>query len=225
MKPGGRACRPRQSVGILVDLVRSPRRCDRFPGRDGPWHALADAHLLSFGTAALVGYFLQVRRFAVAAGRGAELRLHVHLLVVGLFAVFARGAVLGLLTTSWGWPAQISIVPAVIATLAITSPGYAFALRTTKWTLGSGEQWRLFAMYLVAAAFLLRLIYIGQVELLPEDSYYWNYARHLDIGYLDHPPMVAWLIWLGTAVFGDRNSVYGSVRWVAQPSRRCSRIG
>jgi len=50
---------------------------------------------------------------------------------------------------------------------------------------------------------LLRLIYCSQVELLPEESYYWNYSRHLDIGYLDHPPMVAWLIRLGTAVFGD----------------------
>jgi dolichol-phosphate mannosyltransferase len=58
-------------------------------------------------------------------------------------------------------------------------------------------------MYLVAVAFLLRLLYITQIELLPEDSYYWNYAQHLDLGYLDHPPMVAWLIWLGTAVFGD----------------------
>ena len=38
---------------------------------------------------------------------------------------------------------------------------------------------------------------------MPEETYYWNYSRHLDIGYLDHPPMVGWLIWLGTAVFGD----------------------
>src|SRR5581483_12220799 len=55
----------------------------------------------------------------------------------------------------------------------------------------------------VSCAVLLRLIYSSQVELLPEEAYYWNYARHLDIGYLDHPPMVAWLIRLGTAVFGD----------------------
>jgi dolichol-phosphate mannosyltransferase len=40
-------------------------------------------------------------------------------------------------------------------------------------------------------------------ELLPEEAYYWNYSRHLDIGYLDHPPMVAWLIRLGTMVFGQ----------------------
>jgi dolichol-phosphate mannosyltransferase len=39
-------------------------------------------------------------------------------------------------------------------------------------------------------------------DLFPEEAYYWLYARHLDIGYLDHPPMVAWLIDLGTKVFG-----------------------
>jgi dolichol-phosphate mannosyltransferase len=164
---------------------------------------VANAHLVSFGIAAILNYFLRVRGAAVAAGRGSDLRLHVHLLVVSLFAAFVRGAVLGLLTNVWGWPAQVSIVFAIIATMAITRPGYAFALRTTRWTLGSGEPWRDTAMALVVGGFLLRLLYIGQVELLPEDSYYWNYAQHLDIGYLDHPPMVAWLIWLGTHVFGD----------------------
>ena len=43
----------------------------------------------------------------------------------------------------------------------------------------------------------------GSVELMPEEAYYWNYSRHLDFGYLDHPPMVAWLIRLGTALFGQ----------------------
>jgi dolichol-phosphate mannosyltransferase len=47
------------------------------------------------------------------------------------------------------------------------------------------------------------LTYLGSVELLPEEAYYWDYSRHLDIGYLDHPPMVAWLIRAGTAVFGQ----------------------
>ncbi|MBV8879781.1 MAG: glycosyltransferase family 39 protein [Planctomycetaceae bacterium] len=41
------------------------------------------------------------------------------------------------------------------------------------------------------------------VPVLPEESYHWLYAKHLDFGYYDHPPMIAWLIALGTAVFGD----------------------
>ena len=54
-----------------------------------------------------------------------------------------------------------------------------------------------------SALALLRLVYSSQVELLPEETYYWNYSRHLDLGYLDHPPMVAWLIHAGTTLFGE----------------------
>ena len=36
-----------------------------------------------------------------------------------------------------------------------------------------------------------------------QEAYYWTYSRHPDLSYFDHPPMVAWLIWLGTAAFGD----------------------
>jgi dolichol-phosphate mannosyltransferase len=43
---------------------------------------------------------------------------------------------------------------------------------------------------------------MGILNLLPEEAYYWNYAKHLSIGYLDHPPMVAWLIYLSDAIFG-----------------------
>jgi dolichol-phosphate mannosyltransferase len=155
---------------------------------------VVDAHLLSFGAAAVLLY--------LPRGRGGDLRQHVHLLVVSAIAVFLRAAVLGLLI-EWGWSAQLAIVVAILATLAVMIPGFTFALRTTTWTIGSGDQWRTIVIGLVAVSFVLRLLYIGQVELLPEDSYYWNYSQHLDLGYLDHPPMVAWLIWLGTHVFGS----------------------
>lgn len=36
-----------------------------------------------------------------------------------------------------------------------------------------------------------------------QEAYYWTYAQHPALSYFDHPPMVAWLIWLGTAWFGD----------------------
>lgn len=58
-------------------------------------------------------------------------------------------------------------------------------------------------LILAAALLLLRVGFFALTDLYPEEAYYWNYAVHLDIGYLDHPPMVAWLIHLGTALFGD----------------------
>ena len=62
---------------------------------------------------------------------------------------------------------------------------------------------RYWAAGIVLFSVALRLIFSAQIELLPEEAYYWNYSRHLDIGYLDHPPMVAWLIRAGTSIFGD----------------------
>lgn len=65
------------------------------------------------------------------------------------------------------------------------------------------SRWKLAAIGLTAYVAVLRLLYQGAIDLMPQEAYYWAYAQHLDWGYLDHPPMVAWLIWLGTTVFGD----------------------
>ena len=93
---------------------------------------------------------------------------------------------------------MMAVFADLIALVAVT--WFVAALRGDR---PPDERWRNAAVALLIGSFLLRLLYIGQVELLPEDAYYWNYSQHLDLGYLDHPPMVAWLIWLGTHVFGD----------------------
>ena len=36
-----------------------------------------------------------------------------------------------------------------------------------------------------------------------DELYYWCWAKDLQLSYYDHPPLVAWLIALSTAVFGD----------------------
>ncbi len=41
------------------------------------------------------------------------------------------------------------------------------------------------------------------VPVSPDEAYYWLWSRHPAIGYFDHPPMVAWWIWLGTRLAGD----------------------
>jgi dolichol-phosphate mannosyltransferase len=49
----------------------------------------------------------------------------------------------------------------------------------------------------------IRIAMIPVIPILPEEAYHWNFARHLDWGYYDHPPMIAWAIAAGRAVFGD----------------------
>jgi hypothetical protein len=49
----------------------------------------------------------------------------------------------------------------------------------------------------------VRVAMIPIIPILPEEAYHWNFARHLDWGYYDHPPMIAWAIAAGRAVLGD----------------------
>lgn len=84
--------------------------------------------------------------------------------------------------------------------------------------LPSTAQWRLAAIAVATYALVLRIAYQGSIDVIPQEAYYWNYAQHPALGYLDHPPMVAWLIWFGTSVFGD--SAFGvrigaALSWLA----------
>ena len=50
---------------------------------------------------------------------------------------------------------------------------------------------------------LLRAIMAARLPLSADEAYYWLWSQHLAAGYFDHPPMIAWLIHAGTALFGD----------------------
>jgi hypothetical protein len=58
---------------------------------------------------------------------------------------------------------------------------------------------------LVAALTLMRVIYADVVELRTDEAYYWTWSRENVLSFLDHPPMIAWFIRFGTAIFGDTN--------------------
>ena len=54
---------------------------------------------------------------------------------------------------------------------------------------------------------LLNLIQAGATELFDDEAYYWIYSQYLDWGYFDHPPMIAWLIKAGYAIFPNELGV------------------
>lgn len=56
---------------------------------------------------------------------------------------------------------------------------------------------------LISLISLFRLIYINFVPLVPQEAYYWKYAKNLALSYFDHPPMAAWTIAFFTALGGD----------------------
>jgi undecaprenyl-diphosphatase len=45
---------------------------------------------------------------------------------------------------------------------------------------------------------LWRLYLSAALQLHPDEAYYWLWSRNLDAGYFDHPPLVAYFIWLTT---------------------------
>ena len=59
------------------------------------------------------------------------------------------------------------------------------------------------AFLLVALATLLHVAYAGALALTPQEAYYWQWSRHLDLSYFDHPPLASWTIRFFTALFGD----------------------
>ncbi len=61
--------------------------------------------------------------------------------------------------------------------------------------------WRA-AIAVTVIAGIVRLVVGAFTPLFPDEMYYWDWSRRLATGYFDHPPMIAWLIRLGTAIGG-----------------------
>ena len=57
-------------------------------------------------------------------------------------------------------------------------------------------RWAFYALWLMVS-----LVQAAGTELFDDEAYYWVYSRFLDWGYFDHPPMIAVLIKMGTALF------------------------
>ena len=59
------------------------------------------------------------------------------------------------------------------------------------------------AVLLLCATTAYRLWFITQIELVPDEAYYWLWSKHLAASYRDKGPLVAWIIALSTKLFGD----------------------
>jgi 4-amino-4-deoxy-L-arabinose transferase-like glycosyltransferase len=66
------------------------------------------------------------------------------------------------------------------------------------------RQWLAVAA-LIAALTTLRVIYASLIDLRTDEAYYWTWSKENVLCFLDHPPMIAWFIRFGTAIFGDTN--------------------
>ena len=123
--------------------------------------------------------------------------------IVGMLAVFLRGGSLATLVTVIGSSPRTAIFIGTVVSAAVFLSGLRLQIPSQRVPdTKPDDEGRRLTIAIIVYLVLLRLCYGGPFEILFEEGYYWNYAQHLDISYLDHPPMVAWLIWASTLLFG-----------------------
>lgn len=92
--------------------------------------------------------------------------------------------------------------------------GSAFAISVIwlyNWTLVNGEKspYTTILCLLILSISLFRIYYIlnGPLDLSHDEAHYWEWSRRLDLSYYSKGPMISYLIYIGTLIFG--NSVFG----------------
>ncbi|MGD9922101.1 MAG: glycosyltransferase family 39 protein [Pseudorhodoplanes sp.] len=202
-------------IGMFVDLLM-------FEALFAASVPLMIAHVASFCAATVSNYFLNSRWAFAESWRADQGRTKHHyrrFLTVCLLALAIRGGVLVAASGIFGMQPQLAIFFAIGTAAIINYLGSAFfVFPSLNPRVPYDIRWRVTAIGVVGYVVVLRLLFIGLVDLLPQEAYYWNYSQHLDFGYLDHPPMVAWLIWVGTSVFGNNEfgiRIAASLGWFA----------
>ena len=170
--------------------------------------SISSAHITSFFIAASSNYFFnsiwsfEYRHQSLVSWISKASKY----VFFGLIALTIRGGVLAILVDLFEVSPTIAIYAAIIAAAIVNYFGASFIVFPNKDNNKDSSlslYWRICAVAAVAFMVTLRFLYMGTAELIPDEAYYWNYKEYLDLSYLDHPPLLAWSIWLGTTIFGD----------------------
>jgi 4-amino-4-deoxy-L-arabinose transferase-like glycosyltransferase len=81
----------------------------------------------------------------------------------------------------------------------------AAAPGATAGSRGAFRSYALLTLATVAVVTAVRLVWLAvqPADLYPDEAQYWYWAQHPAFGYYSKPPLIAWLIALTTAAFGD----------------------
>lgn len=187
-------------VGLGVDLVV-------FRGLAAAGLGVHAAYVTAFLVATFGNYLLNSRwsfRNLPQRGWRAELPIYGRYVTSSAFALILRVMVFSALLDGAGWGVTLAGLAGIVAGAVVNYIGaalFVFPQRGQRAT--PAIRWRSLALAFLAYAIALRLFGGWGIDLIPEEAYYWNYAQHPAPGYLDHPPMIAWLIAGGTALFGN----------------------
>jgi undecaprenyl-diphosphatase len=95
--------------------------------------------------------------------------------------------------------------PSDVAAGAILGIGVASAVAAFYALAFKKERHLAFLIIFLTFLSVFRIYYIlnGPIDLGPDEAHYWEWSRRLDISYYSKGPAIAYLIWSGTALFGD----------------------
>ena len=158
------------------------------------------AHISGFCLATLFNYLAHAKWSFEDRGKGNT--RFARFMLLSALALAMRGGFIAT-ASDLGLPFFLVVLMGIAGGGIVSYVGNEFYVFRSGTVLSPATRWRLAAVAIAAYAVALRIVYQGAIDLMPQEAYYWTYAQHPALGYLDHPPMVAWLIWLGTSVFGD----------------------
>jgi dolichol-phosphate mannosyltransferase len=134
---------------------------------------------------------------------------------VALAAFFLRGGLLEIFVKDWHWNTSFAGFSAVASGALINYLGNSFiTFAQSNGVENSEVSFNIAAAAVIFYTAVLRLVFLGVPELMHQEAYYWNYGRHLSSGYLDHPPMIGWLIHFSTMIFGNNEFAVRIVPYV-----------
>lgn len=160
------------------------------------------AHIISFGLSQLLLFFLvDFKVLQSTTPWFSKLEISFRALFLFALLLLMQGGLLSFFEDVTNIQV-LNFTLASILTLALKYCGLHYFFL---WDKYQNRETKLQATFivLILASLVLKLVFLKGPDLLIEEAYYWNYGQHLDWGYLDHPPMVAWLIRLGTTIFGN----------------------
>lgn len=168
--------------------------------------ALATANLVGFVAGGSIGLAAAVLRSRTASASERRQRWSVVRVLrragLAALALGLRGGAIATLI-AFGLPVWLAAIGGVGTGWIVSAIGIAFYVHPrADAEQPAASRWTLAAAGIVAYALSLHLLYMKVIEVMPQEAYYWNYSIRPDLGYHDHPPMVAWLIALGTEMFG-----------------------
>lgn len=168
--------------------------------------SIAASHMAGFGLSCLALYGVTRCWHVKNAVEGApfiQSRL-TRLFLLCLFTMALRGGIIAFFYFTLGLRVLPAMVVGILFSHLLNYFGYVFFVFPGRYfRFNKLINWRIFSLVAFVYFIVLRLLFLGSVELLEEEAYYWNYSQHMDIGFLDHPPMVACLNWIGTFLFGN----------------------